>query len=226
MIDTRYQIETPEGIDLQAQLAGPAPRGLAFLTDFSIRAVIYIAGSIVFGIFGWGYGFILVLLFLLEWFYPVLFEVLNKGQTPGKQLMDLAVVNDDLTPITWHASVIRNLLRTADMLPFFYLFGISALFITARFQRLGDLAAGTLVIHKILPTDSHSLPEVPAQAPAHALALDDQIAIINYTQRHHQLSESRQQELAEILTPLHNRKGLAAVRYLQGMGRWLLGDKS
>ncbi len=225
MIDTRYQIETPEGIDLQAQLAGPSPRALAFLIDISIRIAVYIAASIIFGVAGWAYGFFLVFLFLLEWFYPVFFEVLYKGQTPGKQIMELVVVNDDLTPVTWHGSIIRNLLRTADILPMMYLFGLSSMLISQRFQRLGDMAAGTLVIHKTPPPKPAELPNSPPTAPKQALELDDQTAIVNYTERHNQLTDSRKQELANILTPMHGFKDQKAVNYLQGLGRWLLGDK-
>jgi len=225
MIDTRYRVETPEGIDLQAQLAGPVPRGLAFLIDFSIRAGIYIAGAIVLGLFGWGQGFLLVLLFLLEWFYPVVFEVLMRGQTPGKQMLGLVVVNDDLTPVNWNTSILRNLLRAADILPFFYLAGLVSMLINSQFRRLGDLAAGTLVIHKERSHHKRSLPNATPQAPAAPLELDDQIAIINFTERHDQLSDSRQQELANILKPIHGRENSDAVHYLQGVGRWLLGDK-
>ena len=225
MIDTRYQIETPEGIDLQADLAGPSPRALAFLVDFAIRIAVYIAASIVLGLAGWAYGFFLVLVFLLEWFYPVVFEVMLKGQTPGKQIMGLVVVNDDLTPVTWQASIIRNLLRTADILPMGYLFGLSSMLISQRFQRLGDLAAGTLVVHKIPAPKPAELPSCPPVAPAQAMELDEQTAVVIFTERHGQLTDSRKQELANILFPLHGLENEQAVNHLHGLGRWLLGDK-
>lgn len=225
MIDNLYRVETPEGIDLQAQLAGPVPRALAFLFDLIIRAAVYIAGAIVFGLFDGGIGFLLILLFILEWLYPVFFEVLLKGQTPGKQSLNITVVNDDLTPISWNASIIRNLLRTVDILPFFYFFGFLTMLFSSHHQRLGDLAAGTLVIHVNDKPKDTTLPNCEPQAPTSPLQQDDQIALISYTLRHQQLTESRSKELANILTPMHGRSDLKAVTYIQSLGRWLLGDR-
>ncbi|MEJ2416940.1 MAG: RDD family protein [Exilibacterium sp.] len=109
----------PEGIDLHAELAGPIPRILAYTVDIFIRLIALTTVSATLSFMGKaGTGVILVLSFLAEWFYPVIFEVLNKGQTPGKLTLGLAVVNDDLTPISWGTSVLRNLLRAADFLPF------------------------------------------------------------------------------------------------------------
>ncbi|WP_317929425.1 RDD family protein [Halioxenophilus sp. WMMB6] len=225
MIDTRYRVETPEGIDLQAQLAGPVPRMLAFSIDLAIRAGVLFLAMMVFGVLGWAMGILLVIFFLIEWFYPVFFEVLNKGQTPGKQILAIQVVNDDLTPVGWNTSVVRNLLRTVDILPMFYLGGLISLILTQHFQRLGDIAAGTLVVHREPQQKKSVLPAVIAQAPAIPLALEDQIAIIGFTERHQQLTESRQQELADILRPVHGLHGQSAVNYLHSVGRWLLGEK-
>lgn len=225
MIQDDYSVETPEGIDLQAQLAGPAPRAMAFLIDISIRFGLYTVGSIAFSFFDGGFGFLLLLLFLLEWFYPVVFEVLMRGQTPGKQVMKITVVNEDLTPIGWNASIIRNLMRAVDMLPVCYFFGLVSTLMSQRFQRLGDFAAGTLVIHSGVTTKATDLPKAKALAPSSSLPLEDQSAIISFTQRHQQLTDGRREELADILYPLHSRQGNSAVQYLFGVGRWLLGDR-
>ena len=149
MLDTRYRVEIPGGINLEAQVVGPIPRFFAFSIDLVIRSVVVMLLSIVsipLGAFGLGGGFFLIVLFLIEWLYPVLFEVFWRGQTPGKRSLGISVINDDLTPVTLGPSLVRNLLRTVDFLPMFYLAGLITMLSNRRFQRLGDLAAGTLVI--------------------------------------------------------------------------------
>ena len=95
-LDTIYQVETPEGIDLQAPLAGPLPRILAYGIDLCWRGLML---SVLFIALIWageaGRGLFLLVSFLLEWFYPVFFEIYARGQTPGKKSMGLIVVNDD-----------------------------------------------------------------------------------------------------------------------------------
>lgn len=223
LLDTRYQVETPEGIDLHAQVAGPIPRILAYLMDVVLRGVVLFALSIVLYAAGnAGVGLLLLLAFLLEWFYPVLFEVYAKGQTPGKKAMQLTVVNDDLTPINWSPSIVRNLLRAADFCPFAYFLGLICMTLGRHFQRLGDLAAGTLVIHHEQNMERLSLPDVPPRTPPVALSLEDQVAVISFTQRHQHLTRSRQQELAAIVQDLMQSDSEHAVAHLQGMGCWLL----
>lgn len=123
-LDTRYQIETPEGIDLPLRPAGLMPRALAFGFDLGLRGLILGILFIALAFLGnLGIGLGSILLFLVSWWYMVLFEVLNQGSSPGKQIMGLRVVQDDGTPIGWSASLIRNLLRFVDMLPFGYFLG-------------------------------------------------------------------------------------------------------
>lgn len=225
-VDTAYSIETPEGIDLEAQLAGPIPRVLAYSIDVTYRGIVLTVLAIILAFFdNMGWGIFLVISFLLEWFYPVFFEIFRQGQTPGKKRFNLAVVNDDLTPITWDASVTRNLLRAADFLPFAYLLGLISMSVGKHFQRLGDIAAGTIVIHRRPTQKVEKLPDYePVMSPV-PLELEDQIAIISFTQRHSQLSEARQQELADILKHITKQENEASVKYIQGIGAWLLGSK-
>ena len=226
-LDTAYDVETPEAIDLCAQLAGPLPRILAYLTDFCIRGVVLIVAMTILAFLGKaGWGVFLIISFALEWFYPVFFEVLRRGQTPGKKILQIAVVNDDLTPVTWNASLIRNLLRAADVLPFGYLLGVVSVTCSQYFQRLGDFAAGTVVIYRKKAPHSVALPKVPPVAPAAGLlSFDDQLMIASFTRRHDQISPARQQELAEILAPLTHKQGEDAVAYLHSIGVWLLGKE-
>lgn len=96
------------------------------------------------------------MLFLLEWFYPIIFEVYRQGQTPGKKVMAIKVLQDNGIPVGWPTSLIRNLLRAVDFLPMMYGFGVVSMLIARNFRRLGDLAAGTLVVY-VEPTGQKSI---------------------------------------------------------------------
>ena len=123
MIDTTIHLETPEGIDLVISPAGPIARGLAMSIDFMIRQTASMAVLIGLSFAGQaGIGIYFILLFLSEWFYPVFFEVLGHGQTPGKRALGLRVIHRDGTPIGWSTSIVRNLLLIVDFLPLFYIF--------------------------------------------------------------------------------------------------------
>lgn len=226
-LDTVYTVETPEAIDLVAQLAGPIPRMAAFSLDFLIRLGALLGLSILALALGRAAGgFLLIAWFVLEWLYPVFFEIFRRGQTPGKKAFGLAVVNSDLTPVTLGPSLTRNLLRAADFMPLCYVFGFTAMTMSSRFQRLGDMAAGTVVIHvRKASGERMDLPTVAAVAPPVELTLDEQEAIILFAQRHRRLARGRQQELAAILAPVVGQPGAKALATVQGMGRWLLGAR-
>lgn len=225
-LDTLYQIETPEGIDLTAQVAGPVPRILAYSVDLFYRTLILIALGIALRIAGnTGVGIWLLASFLLEWFYPVFFEVLRGGQTPGKQAFSLAVVNDNLTPIGWGPSIMRNLLRFADFLPLGYFAGILSMSCSRYFQRLGDFAAGTIVVYREAVNKPSDLPDVAPTPPPRGLQLADQQVIVSLTERSNVLSRARQQELADLLQPVTGLSGEEGLQRLHGIGRWLLGAR-
>ena len=223
-LDTRYQIETPEGIDLPLRPAGLLPRVLAFAFDLGARGLlmgILLVPLALLGNIGIGLGSLL--LFLVSWWYMVLFEVLNQGCSPGKQVMGLRVVQDDGTPIGWSASLIRNLLRFVDMLPFGYFLGAISCLQHPNFKRLGDLAAGTLVVYRELPLARPKVPQAPALRLPFALDLSEQRAILNFAERQGELSAERVQELASVLaTPLQVSPA-RAVEQLNGVARGLLG---
>ena len=178
---------------------------------------------------GWlgdaGAGLLLLAAFALEWLYPVLFEVLRKGQTPGKQLMGLAVEHDDGTPVGWSASALRNLLRVADFLPFAYLGGLVVATGDPSFRRLGDLAAGTVVVYRSKPRAAQALPEVPVLAPPVPLRPVEQRALLDFAERCQGWSAERRRELADQLEPLTGATGDEGVRRLIGMARWVRGER-
>ena len=153
-VDTRVVVETPEGADFQFVIAGAGTRAIAWLIDRLIQAGILALVSLLavflipFGEAGAGVGFggILIISFLLDWFYFSLFETFWNGQTPGKRTQGLRVVRTNGTPIDPASAIGRNFLRAADMLPFFYTVGMISMLMTRRLQRLGDLVFDTMVI--------------------------------------------------------------------------------
>jgi len=237
-LDTIRLNETPEGVDLGLRVAGPAPRALALVADGAIRLVILLALSPLAALSGLGLGLSLIAVFLLEWLYPVTFEVLS-GATPGKRAMGLLVVHDDGTPVGLPASLIRNLLRVVDFFPLFYGVGLVCTLVDRDFRRLGDLAAGTLVVHAQgrPPTAADApapLPVPESRQPPPGLPIATQQAILALCERARRLSGARRIELAETLLahlpspaagPARAR-GWAAVEQVEGYGTWLAGGRA
>jgi uncharacterized RDD family membrane protein YckC len=154
----RLEIETPDHVVLRFQLAGAGNRGFAAITDFVIAAVLTFALGFSFQKLteidpsleqwsGWEVFFEL----LIAWLYFVLLEWLWNGQTIGKRLFGLRVISEDGEPARFVAVIVRNLVRVVDFLPFFYGFGLVALIISPRSQRLGDYAGGTFVVRAPRP---------------------------------------------------------------------------
>jgi uncharacterized RDD family membrane protein YckC len=217
-------METPEGIYLLLRPAGLIPRAMAFSIDLLIRAMILGVLFLVLRPFDkLGMGLSALALFVVTWWYMVLFEVLNQGCSPGKSFMGLRVVHDDGTPIGWSASLLRNLLRFVDMLPLGYSVGAFTCLQHPLFKRLGDLAAGTLVIYRDVPINRPELPDAePVIAPI-PLTVDEQRAIMAFAERQTGLSPARTQELAAVLAqPFHVLPDQAITR-LNGIARGLLG---
>ena len=223
-LDTHYQIETPEGIDLPLRPAGLPSRALAFAFDLGVRGIIMGILLVPLALLGnVGVGLGSLLLFLVSWWYMVLFEVLNQGCSPGKQVMGLRVVQDDGTPIGWSASLIRNLLRFVDMLPFGYFLGAISCLQHPTFKRLGDIAAGTLVVYSEHALLRPQLPDAQPRSSPVPLNLGEQRALLAFAERQAELSPARVNELAALLAqPLHI-SAPKAVSELNGIARGLLG---
>jgi len=227
-IDSTYPVETPDGIELTLSLAGPIPRGGAWLLDLLIR------GGVMFALawaLAWmqaiGFAILLITWFLINWWYPVLFEVLAHGATPGKRAAKIKVLMQDGTPINWSASIVRNLIRQVDFLPLFYSTGLVAMFCNNRFQRLGDLAAGSVVVrtHRDLVTHT-DLGEGPAEPLSVPLDAEEQRTILALAERSPRLNPNRAAELAALLRPLTRMEGSEAVARVQSWARALRGTSS
>lgn len=225
LTDTVRTHETPEGIRLQLRLAGPVVRACAWVIDALIRGVLYgaIAGLFAF-LGGVGVAVMLILFFLLEWFYPVLFEV-TRGATPGKKAMGLVVIHDNGTPVGFAASFARNLLRAADFLPFLYAAGLLSMLMNRDFKRLGDLVAGTLVVYKELPVERQSIPDVEPVRPPLELNVEEQRELIRFAERSEQLTLDRQMELASQLAAIAGQDPGKGVRRLWAFASWLTRGK-
>jgi len=223
-LDTRYQVETPEGIDLPLRPAGLMVRSLAFGIDLGIRGAILGVLFLLLAFLGQlGMGLGSLLLFAVSWWYMVLFEVLRQGRSPGKQWMGLRVIHDDGTPIGWSASLLRNLLRFADLLPFGYFLGAISCLQHPTFKRLGDIAAGTLVVYSERPLARPQLPDAQPRRSPVPLTLSEQRALLAFAERQGELSPARVNELAALLAqPLHI-SAPKAVSELNGIARGLLG---
>ncbi|MCW9048650.1 MAG: RDD family protein [Gammaproteobacteria bacterium] len=226
LLDSVNTIQTPEGVDIHLRVAGVWPRSVAWVVDLIIRGLIYALLAIISGLLGkFGSGLMLIGFFFMEWFYPVLFEVFNKGMTPGKKFLNIQVLNSDGTPVGWSPSMLRNILRTVDFLPFFYGLGFASMLLNDKFQRLGDLAADTIVVYVNHSTGISSIPEHAAIKPAYELNLKEQQSIIRYAERSQQLSDERMQELAVILNSLDIPEHRMTKNKLLGIANGLLGRK-
>lgn len=233
-LDTLYRVETPEGVALTLRPAGPVPRGVAFMLDFLIRlALMGTLGAVLSAVKGIGDAFWLISFFILEWFYPVIFELSPAAATPGKMAVGLRVVMDNGLPVTASASLLRNLLRAADFLPLAYGLGLLSMLLRRDFKRLGDLAASTLVVYNAERPAAVAWPSVPVCAPSATLSFDQQRALLHLAGRATRLTPQRVEELAALaeskvkprpLDPEQKAPTSAAERLI-GVARWLRGDR-
>jgi uncharacterized RDD family membrane protein YckC len=226
MLDTYREVVTPEGVALHLPVAGPVPRAVAWGIDLAIRlGILMLVGTVLALLGAAGQGLYLISMFLIFWAYPILFEALWDGQTPGKKAMSLRVVNGDGAPVGWLPAITRNLLRTVDMLPFGYAAGLIACLADPHARRLGDMVADTLVVHNERERDAAAAPGSAVLAPSAALQPAEQAAVVAFGERAPLLTPARQEELANIVEPLTGSRGQGGVLRLYGMANWLLGRR-
>jgi uncharacterized RDD family membrane protein YckC len=230
-LDTVVTAETPEGILLELRPAGLSARFFAYLIDLLIRfgvtySLFFVVTIAQMG--GFGLAILLIFMFLMEWFYPVIFELSRTGSTPGKRVYGLRVVMDNGLPVTPGASITRNLLRVADFLPAMFGFGIVSILLRKDCKRLGDIAASTLVIHDVRAAPKIELQKVEPIAPARPLSPEDQSAVIALAARAPTLTGERLDELAALAAPVsgdEGRSGPEVTRRVLGVAMWLLGRR-
>lgn len=163
LADDYLSIDTPENVAFGYKVAGIGSRFLAALVDTLIILVLQIVVIIVLifiirpfitgdfsisnPVIALVAGLLGLVAFFFFWGYYILFEMLWNGQSLGKRWVGLRVIKADGTPITLTESVVRNFVRLIDFMPAYYGIGVVTMFINSQSRRLGDLAAGTLVVH-------------------------------------------------------------------------------
>ncbi|HEY8091593.1 MAG TPA: RDD family protein, partial [Polyangiaceae bacterium] len=220
-LDTSVSIETPEHIVFRYRIAGPARRMLAYLVDLLVcyGTLILVGVLILYAAVGGGgvtdavdqttkagLGLILVLAFAAQWIYFVAWEAAT-GRTPGKAAAGLRVVSTSGRPIGFGAAALRNVLRAADALPTGYAVGLVAMALSSRFQRLGDLVAGTMVIVPDRPRAAALIRVWPPSHPNELVDLpevvrldaDERSALEMFLRRRGTLGPAREHELASLV---------------------------
>ena len=237
-LDTLQAIELAEGVEVRLRIAGPLLRGGALALDLVIQWAVILVVSFILMLTGLmvgsltSVGLMSLLWFFVWWWYPVFFEWGKWGATPGKKIVGLRVVQTSGSPISFAQAVLRNFLRYADGMPFLgfgfaglptFGFALATVVATRRFQRLGDLAAGTVVIYDRLAPE----PEVPAPppiqsvAPAVALRPEEARALAAFRDRAGLWSEGRREEIADHAKELSGSRGPAGVSRLMAMAHWI-----
>ncbi len=159
MFDQQLQIDTPENVVFGYEVAGIGSRFMATMVDSLILVLLFVLGTVAGGFLtnaadalidgsaGWIAAIFTLITFLIFFGYYVIFETVWNGQTPGRRMYGLRVVDLEGVPIGLTAATIRNLVRLIDFLPVFYGLGVVVMFINSQSRRLGDLAAGTIIVH-------------------------------------------------------------------------------
>jgi uncharacterized RDD family membrane protein YckC len=193
----QLSIDTPELVAIEMPLAGIGSRFIALLVDYVIwfTGIAFVMWMFAFFLPGlnafnrlsaqWATALYLFLLFLFNWGYFTLFEAFWNGRTPGKRIARIRVIQRSGRAIGLFESMARNFIRYIDQIPFFYAVGAVAIFVTREHQRLGDLAAGTLVVRDRIeeaPISTESTrtftanifaPAVPTPEPSAGFSLPD-----------------------------------------------------
>jgi uncharacterized RDD family membrane protein YckC len=222
-----YRVDTPEQIDLAYDVAGLGSRFLAALVDATIQVLLFgliwfvgaVGAGALIGLFGDDSesavsaavvaGAVLGT-FATLWGYHVFFEMVWHGQTPGKRWLGLRVIKEGGYPLGFVDSVIRNVVRLVDFLPFSYLIGAVVMFVDRRSRRLGDLAAGTLVVKErrelrlegvTAGLFDRSEGAAPAAPELTRLTPADRSLLREYTRRRETLADAARQSLAARLAP-------------------------
>lgn len=220
----KLTIETPEQIPLEFPLAGIGSRFLAIALDTLIQVLGFLLVVFVAEIllptaarftpraWTWAAAIFFLCVFVLYSGYYALFEIFWNGQTPGKRLVRLRVISDSGRPVTVYEAVVRNLLRIVDQFPGLYVVGIISVFLTARNKRLGDIVAGTVVVHEKAMQETQ--PDFAAAAvstapsPGVQISAEELELIERFLQRRYDLSpEVRRQSAEQIAARLRARLG-------------------
>jgi uncharacterized RDD family membrane protein YckC len=248
------RIETPEQVGVDLELAGLGSRFVAKVIDTLIKvafyAVLFLIAMVVLGLLRavpdvekatpMLAAVLLTVYFLVNLGYGTFFELKRNGQTPGKKFAGIRVVRDGGGPVDFRAAAVRNLLAFVDELPFAFLLGAVLVLVTSRRQRLGDLAAGTVVIReRVVGLGSDPLEELTEHAtdefrftPAQlaGLAPNDRSVLRELLARFEQMDKAGRRRLALRMAGAYAKKtgfplavddldGFTAVEFLASLLR-------
>jgi uncharacterized RDD family membrane protein YckC len=234
LFDSSLKALTPEGVEFVLFPAGLPVRTLAYAIDKIIQLIIIIVTSTTISILRESMGLWLAMIinFIVNWFYHVICELAFRGQSPGKRMTGIRVVKNDGSPVDPSASFLRNLMRFADT--FFFFFPIAFITIAASrgFRRIGDWAAGTLVVYTSMaknnPRGSLSLflEKYEPVTAARPLSYEEKQAVLNFARRYPLLGEARANEIAGIYAPClkNGDSALTDAAFLLGIARKLSGE--
>ncbi|MFO0555782.1 MAG: RDD family protein [Polyangiaceae bacterium] len=217
-VDTTTDIETPEHVRFRYHVAGPVRRSLAYLVDLVIRVAFMLVLGLGLTLTSYSLsaevgqaslGIILIIAFLIDWFYFVVWEIAWSGRTPGKRALSLRVIGETGHPLRPAQSFLRNFLRAADFLPNLYAVGILVMGRDKRFRRLGDLAAGTMVVLEEKPFVEGPVVVTPPPTPQELASLPQRLPLLGsdveaielLLRREARLSPVRVHELASMIAP-------------------------
>lgn len=229
---------TPENVAISYELAGLGSRALAYLLDVLLQIVMLVSLFLMLaGVTwwaGWGHNarimqtlsdfataIIVVSLFVVTVGYFIYFETVRSGQTPGKRALGLRVIREEGGPIDFSGAAIRNLVRVLELILLLHFSSLLFILISPKYKRLGDYAAGTIVVKERRPsTVAPEAPELqPAQAHAeamfvrdvHLLSMDELATLRRYIDRRGELKPDVQETLArQIAAPIMSKLGVDA----------------
>jgi uncharacterized RDD family membrane protein YckC len=232
-MNDEIRIETPEAVSFGYEIAGIGSRFMAALVD-SLLIVILEAmvllvvlsvlattpGDLLSGQLGvWIIAGLGLLAFALLWGYYLFFEMIWNGQSPGKRWVGLRVIKDTGAPVSLVDSAIRNLVRFVDFMPAYYGVGVIVMFLNDQARRLGDFAAGTLVIRERRDVTLESLTVTPRRSDSSApedplpglenLTSDDYDLIVRFLQRRSELA-NRDRLARRLATTIGARMGYSS----------------
>lgn len=229
-LDTLQSVELADGVEIQLRVAGPAVRSTAWLLDLLVLllALVLLELALAYTLAkaigeDMTQGLMMLVMFVMNWFYNVAFESSSRGCTPGQKWMKLRVISLNGGPVTISQAILRNFLRVIDFMPFLYLTGFLSCLFTKRFQRLGDLVAGTVMVYTDPPPVTLPKTHVNAErrAPPIPLSREDQAALQQFLERAPNWSDERRLELSGILQPLTGAVGMEGLHRLVGMAMWI-----
>jgi uncharacterized RDD family membrane protein YckC len=230
--DSSLGVLTPEGIEFALFPAGLPIRACAYGIDKMIQWLLIFVLFLAAGFLrdAAGMWLILILLFGIDWFYHCLCELFFRGQSPGKRIMGIRVVRDDGSPVNPGASFLRNLLRFADTFLFLCPIAFISMAASRGFRRLGDWAAGTLVVYTskalALPRRSGGLgqAEFTPLVPPTRFSHEEKQAILMFARRYPLLGAARAEEITRPYVLALGAAVPSAAGYLLGIARQLAGE--